>query len=96
MATISTFLQLFPKGFKSEFYQSTESLIYSPVEGSGKIIIGNGDDAKKFDWNARDVIVVPCWYPHKFETNEDAVVFSFSDKVVQTKLGLWKEKRGNA
>ena len=96
MATISTFLQLLPKNFKSEIYQSTESLIYSPVEGSGKVYIGKGKETKVFDWKERDVIVVPCWYPHQFETNEEAVVFSFSDKVVQTKLGLWREKRGNA
>ena len=63
----------------------TEALFQSPLTAK-----------KVFDWKERDVIVIPCWYPHQFETNEEAVVFSFSDKVVQTKLGLWREKRGNA
>lgn len=96
MATMSTFLQLLPKDFKSESYRSTESLIYSPVEGRGTVTVGEGDNAQKFDWKAKDVFVIPCWNPHYFESEEDSVVFSFSDKIVQTKLGLWREKRGNA
>ncbi len=96
MATISTFLQLLPKGFKSETYQSTESLIYSPVEGSGKLVVGEGDKQVTYDWTKQDIMVVPCWYPHHFEAAEESVVFCFSDKVVQTKLGVWRERRGNA
>ena len=96
MPTSSTFLQLLPKGFKSESYQSTESLIYTPVEGAGTVTIGDGGKTKPFDWTGQDVFVVPCWYPHHFETTEESVVFCFSDKVVQEKLGLWRERRGNA
>ncbi len=96
MATISTFLQMLPKGFKSETYQSTESLIYSPVEGSGKLVVGEGDKQVTYDWTGQDIMVVPCWYPHHFEATEESVVFCFSDKVVQTKLGVWRERRGNA
>ncbi|MBN07877.1 MAG: gentisate 1,2-dioxygenase [Rhodospirillaceae bacterium] len=96
MPTISTFLQLLPKGFKSESYQSTESLIYTPVEGAGTVTIGDRGKTKTFDWTGQDVFVVPCWYPHHFQTTEESVVFCFSDKVVQEKLGLWRERRGNA
>ncbi|PPR61266.1 MAG: Gentisate 1,2-dioxygenase [Alphaproteobacteria bacterium MarineAlpha3_Bin7] len=96
ISTISTFLQLMPKGFKSEKYQSTESLIYSPVEGSGTVIIGQGDNEQVFNWKAQDIFVIPCWHPHRFEIKEEAIVFNFSDKIVQTKLGLWRERRGNA
>ena len=88
MPTISTFLQLLPKGFKSESYQSTESLIYTPVEGAGTVTIGDGGKTKTFDWTGQDVFVVPCWYPHHFETTEESVVFCFSDKVVQENWAL--------
>lgn len=96
MSTMSTFLQLLPKGFKTEKYQTTENVIYSVIEGSGRTIVGPAGDEQTFEWQNRDIFVVPCWYPHRFEADEDAVIFSFSDKVVQTKLGLWREKRGNA
>jgi gentisate 1,2-dioxygenase len=96
MSTISTFLQLLPKGFKTEKYQTTENNVFSIIEGSGRTIVGEGDDEQIIEWQERDIIVVPCWYPHRLEADEDAVIFSFSDKVVQTKLGLWRERRGNA
>ena len=96
MSTISTFLQLLPKGFKTETYQTTENSTYSVIEGSGRVIVGKGDEAKTIEWENKDIFVIPCWYPHRMEADEDSVIFSFSDKVVQTKLGLHREKRGNA
>ena len=54
----------------------------------------NGE-TKTIEWENRDIFVVPCWYPHKFEADTEATIFSFSDKVVQTKLGLFRERRGN-
>tara|TARA_B100000315_G_scaffold256209_2_gene301571 strand:+ start:564 stop:1616 length:1053 start_codon:yes stop_codon:yes gene_type:complete len=96
MATLSTFLQLLPKRFKTEKYQTTENVVYSVIEGSGRTIVGEGDDAKTMEWQNQDIFVVPCWYPHRIEADDEAILFSFSDKVVQTKLGLWRERRGNA
>ncbi len=96
MSTISTFLQLVPKGFKTEKYQTTENIVYSVIEGSGRTIVGEGDTALTMEWQDRDIFVVPCWYPHQIEADDDAVIFSFSDKIVQTKLGLYRERRGNA
>ena len=81
---------------KTEKYQTTENNVFSIIEGSGRTIVGEGDDEQIIEWQERDIIVVPCWYPHRLEADEDAVIFSFSDKVVQTKLGLWRERRGNA
>jgi gentisate 1,2-dioxygenase len=96
MTTISTFLQLLPKGFKTEIYQTTENSVYTVIEGSGRTIVGIGDSAQIFEWENKDIFVVPCWYPHQIEADDDAVIFSFSDKIVQTKLGLYRERRGNA
>ena len=49
------------------------------------------------EWGPKDTFVIPCWHPHVIEADDDdAVLFSFSDKVVQQKLDIWREQRGNA
>jgi gentisate 1,2-dioxygenase len=40
--------------------------------------------------------VVPSWKPVVHEADEEAVLFSFSDRPVQEKIGVWREDRGNA
>jgi len=45
-----------------------------------------------FDWTKRDIFVVPSWYPVSHEADEETVLFSFSDRPVQTALGLWREQ----
>jgi gentisate 1,2-dioxygenase len=92
MPTIGTFMQLLPKRFETSAYKSTDATVYVPVEGSGKTTI-NG---QVFEWGPRDIFIVPSWHTVKHEANTDAVLFSFSDRPVQQKLGLWRESRGKA
>lgn len=92
MPTIATFMQLLPKGFETSLYRSTDATVFVPVEGTGKTFI-NGE---AFSWGPRDVFVVPSWHSVKHEAAADSVLFSFSDRAVQQKLGLWRENRGNA
>jgi len=96
MPTMSTFLQLLPKGFKTEQYRTTENTVFSPVEGTGRIIVGEAGAAKSIEWKPRDIFAVPCWAPYRLEADEDAVLFSYTDRTAQVKLGLWREQRGNA
>jgi gentisate 1,2-dioxygenase len=91
MATIGTFMQLLPKGFKTAPYRATDATVFSVVEGSGQTVVGD----VILDWRARDTFVVPGWRRHHHLANEDAVLFSFSDRPVQVKTGLWREDRGN-
>ena len=91
MPTIGTFMQLLPKGFKTMHYRSTDGMVYSPVEGRGRTIV-NG---VALEWGPKDVFVVPAWAHHTHEADADAVLFSFSDRPAQQKLGLWREQRGN-
>ena len=92
MPTIDCYMQLLPKGFKSETFQSTAAWIYSVVEGTGKTIVGD----KTLEWGPRDVFVVPGWQPHHHESgSDDAFLFNFSEKILQEKLGLYRERRGN-
>lgn len=90
MATMATFMQLLPKGFMGVPYQSTDGMVYVCVEGFGETLI-NG---KSFAWGPRDTFVVPSWAKHSHKvTSNDAVLFSFSDRAVQEKIGLWRERR---
>ena len=93
MPTMATFMQLLPKSFSGAPYQSTDGMVYVCVEGSGETTI-NGE---VFAWGPRDTFVVPSWSKHSHTTNtNDAVLFSFSDRAVQEKLGLWRERRAIA
>jgi gentisate 1,2-dioxygenase len=62
------------------------------VEGTGETIVGD----TVFRWKPRDVFVVPSWHTHRHHPDGEAVLFSFSDRPVQEKLGLWREARGGA
>ncbi len=96
MSTISTFMQRLPKGFKTERYQSTEGSIFTCLEGKGRAWIGDGERKKTFEFTKQDIFVVPCWDPYRLEADEDAYLFVGSDRTVQQKLGLFRERRGNA
>ncbi|MEZ5476290.1 MAG: gentisate 1,2-dioxygenase [Thiolinea sp.] len=91
MPTISTFMQLLPRDFRTETYRATDATVFSVVEGSGRSII----DGQPFNWTAKDTFVVPSWKTVVHEAAADAVLFSFSDRVCQQKLGLFRERRGD-
>ena len=91
MPTMGTFLQLLPKGFETQGYRSSDATIFVCVEGEGRSSIGD----ETFTWGPRDIFVVPSWQPVRHEANADAVLFSYSDRPVQEKLGLWREARGD-
>jgi gentisate 1,2-dioxygenase len=87
MPTIGTFMQLLPKGFRGDEYRSTDSTVYAAVEGAGRYRVGG----ETFSFGPRDVFVSPSWLPYRLEADEDAVLFSFSDRPVQQTLDLWRE-----
>jgi len=89
MPTMSTFTQLLPKGFAGAPYRSTDGAVYVAIEGRGETRIGE----QSFAWGPRDVFIVPSWMAHAHCAEADAVLFSFSDRAVQEKLGLWREAR---
>jgi gentisate 1,2-dioxygenase len=90
MPTIGTCLQLMPGGFTSRLYRSTDATVFVGVEGNGKTTV----DGQTFEWGPRDVFIVPSWREVTHEVTSDAVLFSYSDRPVQEKLGLWRERRG--
>lgn len=92
MPTIATFIQLLPKGFTTAAYRSTDATVFVPVEGTGRSTI----DGQCFEWGPQDIFVAPSWKWITHQPESDAVLFSFSDRVAQQKLGLWREDRGNS
>ncbi len=89
MPTISAFPQFLPKGFKGKAYRETDAAVYCAVEGSGRSIIGG----QTIEWGPKDIFVTPSWAPVEHQADEDAVLFSFSDRAAQKSLGLWRESR---
>jgi gentisate 1,2-dioxygenase len=92
MPTIGAYMQVLPKGFATAPYRCTDGTVFVAVEGTGETIVGD----TVFRWKPRDVFVVPSWHSHRHRPDGEAVLFSFSDRPVQEKLGLWREERGQA
>lgn len=95
MPAIGAFIQLLPRGFAGLPYRSTDAAVYVCVEGSGETRLNGRDGDTVLRWRPRDIFVVPGWTSHAHHAAEEAVLFSFSDRPVQEKLGLWREARGN-
>lgn len=89
MPTMATFMQLLPKGFSGKQYRSTESTVFSVVEGHGTARIGD----QTFHFAPRDVFVAPSWQPVRLSADEDAVLFSYSNRPVLAALDLLREQR---
>ena len=87
MPTIGAFIQLLPRGFAGHPSRSTDGTVYCAVEGRGRTRVGDS----VFDWQPKDVFIVPSWARVSHEAQEDSVLFSFSDRPMQQALGLWRE-----
>jgi gentisate 1,2-dioxygenase len=87
--TLSTWIQMLPASFASKPYRSTDGTLLIVVEGRGYSLIGG----RRFGWQEHDVLVIPSWCEASHHAAEEAVLFGASDRVVQEKLGLWRERR---
>src|SRR5947207_2347700 len=76
MPTVAAFIQLLPKGFRSQPYRSTARPVSTVVEGEGRVHVGD----ETFEYEARDTFVAPSWAPLRFEAKGETVLFSFSDR----------------
>ena len=55
---------------------------------------GIGQPSSLPAWRALHAIgVVPSWAWARFLADKDAVIFTFSDRAAQEKLGIWREDR---
>jgi gentisate 1,2-dioxygenase len=88
MPTIGAFMQLLPAGFATAPYRCTDGTVFAVVEGEGETVVGD----TTLRWKPRDVFVVPSWHWHNHRVSQEAMLFSFSDRPVQEKLGLLREQ----
>ena len=89
MPTLATSMRQLPQGFQTKAYRSTDTTIFAVVEGRGSSRIGDVE----FDWAEHDVFVAPSWLKQEHQASSDSVLFSYSDRAVQEKLGLFREAR---
>ena len=60
---------------------------YCVAEGRGR----TPGRRASFAWGPHDIFVAPSWQRVSHEAQEDAVLFSFSDRAAQKALGVWRE-----
>ena len=87
--TMTASMSLIPAGFRGGDYRSISGSVMSVVEGRGRVRVGD----REWTVEPHDVFVVPSWSWHSFHTDEDLIVFGFSDEVLQRHLGFWREER---
>jgi gentisate 1,2-dioxygenase len=85
---MGTFMQLLPKGFRGKPYRATDATVYAVVEGEGRCLVGE----ERLEFGPKDVFVVPSWMSNRLEADDEAILFSFSDRPVQQALDLWREQ----
>jgi gentisate 1,2-dioxygenase len=90
MPTMGAFVQFLPGGFSGSRYRGTDATVHYVIEGHGRTRVG---DTTVMTWQPRDIFVVPSWATVAHEAQQDAVLFSFSDRPVQKVLGLWREEK---
>jgi gentisate 1,2-dioxygenase len=91
--TMAAFLQLLPAGFEGKPHRQTDGAVFSVVEGRGVATVGDGADQRSFEFGPRDHFVVPSWHTLRLSAGDECVLFSFSDRPVQSATALWREER---
>jgi gentisate 1,2-dioxygenase len=89
MPTIGTVLRYYPKGMTTKPFRSTDSTVLVGLEGNADVRVAGSS----FQLGPNDVVVVPGWSEWTVSARADTVVFSYSDRPVHEKLGLFREVR---
>jgi gentisate 1,2-dioxygenase len=89
MPTMATMLRLLPAGAHTLPYRSSDSAVFAVAEGRGTVEAGTA----RFEVAPRDVFVVPGWTPWTARAAQDLVLFSYSERSAQEKLGFFREQR---
>ena len=89
MPTMAATIRLLEKGFATRPYRASDSAVMVAVEGRGRVRVGDAE----FDILPRDIFVVPGWITHTLEASEDLVLFAYSDRAAQEKLGFFRDER---
>lgn len=88
LPTIGAFLHELPAGFETHMRRQTDSEIFLVLEGSGSTEL----EGRTYHWRENDVFVVPNWTWRKLKSDHGAVLFSFSDRALQERIGVWRQQ----
>jgi gentisate 1,2-dioxygenase len=69
--------------------RTTENQIVAIVSGRGRTIVGD----REIDWGPGDVVAIPTWSPFRHESENDAIIFSVSDRPTLDKLGFLRRQK---
>lgn len=89
MPTISAHVRHIPAGFTTLPRRSTDATIFVVVEGDGQATVGKTEHRL----SEGDIFVLPSWDAFAVEASSDMVLFGYSDRAAQEKLGLYREAR---
>jgi gentisate 1,2-dioxygenase len=90
MPTMATWLTAVESGSSTLPVRSTDGMVAHIVEGHGTLRVGD----ERYAFSAKDTIAIPGWSWRAIEATSECIVFFFSDRVVQEKLGFWRQELG--
>ena len=86
MPTMGAQLELISKA--SKLKRNTGSSIFQVASGHGWSEIGD----MKFEWEEKDIFVVPSWTRYRHGASSEAALFSFNDFPAMRALSLYREE----
>lgn len=89
LPTVAAYLQLLPASFNGVPVRTTENRMFCVVKGEGETQVGD----ETFTWSKNDVFVVPNWTYVSHHVDDEAILFSFSDRAALESLGLFREEQ---
>lgn len=90
LPTIAAFLHHLPEGFETAPWRSTEASVFTVVEGEGTARIGETE----LTFGESDIFVAPNWTTIRLRARKPCILFRFSDRAAQERLGIWREDPG--
>jgi gentisate 1,2-dioxygenase len=88
MPTISAHVRLLPAGFETRHRRGTDGTVFVVVEGRGEAEV----EGETIALEHQDVVVVPSWQAMRIRADRELVLFGYSDRAAQEKLGLFREE----
>jgi gentisate 1,2-dioxygenase len=94
LQTFSCQIQLLRPKEKTRSHRHTSTTVYHAFRGNGLTMVS----ANHLNWDPGDIFVVPSWQWHSHEntTDEDAILFSITDRPAAEVLGLYREEAEGA
>ncbi len=89
MPTIASWVTYLSAGQETARMRSTDGVVIAVAEGTGQLTAGG----ETFSFWQDDVLVAPSWAWRSVKASSECVLFCFSDRSAQEKLGLFREER---